>query len=358
MLILLEKERFYIDCEYISTNEKIKIYKDDITDDLFKDGINYFIPSSIINYVINTYDKITVNNVRGEFKFSDDNYFNMRTPKSILCMPLLKNNQLEGVLYLENEKSEGVFTNASFTTLEILSSQMVISLEKIRIYENLEERVREKTKELLFEIEVRKKTEALLENSTKIDYLTGIPNRKGFIENLKRAISVASRKGYCIALLFIDLDGFKTINDTLGHDAGDIVLKTISNRLRENIRQYDTGIEREKKRDDENNAARLGGDEFTVILEIIKEAENITGATKRILEVISKPVNIEGTECKVTGSIGISVYPLDGSDCDVLITKADDAMYRAKKMGKNKYVYYNEDVEKDENLSLLRGQFR
>ncbi len=165
----------------------------------------------------------------------------------------------------------------------------------------------------------------LIEMATH-DPLTGLPNRRHFYEKLGEVLARSKRQGKAIAVLFVDLDGFKEVNDRLGHDAGDILLKQVAEELLLSIREVDI-------------VSRLGGDEFTIILESVVNDEDIIQVAGRIVESIDKPIDINGREARVTASIGISVFPRDGEEIETLIKKADDAMYLSKKKGKNRYTF-------------------
>jgi diguanylate cyclase (GGDEF)-like protein len=155
---------------------------------------------------------------------------------------------------------------------------------------------------------------------------------------LHHAIEAARRHQRRFAVLFIDLDRFKIINDSLGHDAGDILLVEIGNRLRQNLRSSDV-------------VARLGGDEFIVILEETAERSDVDGIARDLLSVLSEPLQLSGHECHTTASIGIAMYPLDGSDVQTLTKNADMAMYLAKEDGKNGFRFFTKEIK---NQSIER----
>ena len=163
------------------------------------------------------------------------------------------------------------------------------------------------------------------------DTLTELPNRRLFIEDLRRKIANAHQNNTRLSLLFLDLDGFKIINDTLGHDAGDLLLQAVAQRLGDLVRTDDM-------------VARLGGDEFTILLEGVSRSEDAAGVAGKILEDLSRPFTLDDKEVFVTGSIGISLYPSDGNDIGSLIKNADTAMYRAKEHGRNNYQFYTADM--------------
>jgi len=159
------------------------------------------------------------------------------------------------------------------------------------------------------------------------DVLTQLPNRQLFHDRLSQALADARRNHRKLAVLFLDLDRFKPVNDTLGHAAGDRLLRAVAQRLTGCLRQSDT-------------AARLGGDEFTIILTRVNEPDDAARVAAKILASLSEPFVLDGFELVVTASVGISVFPGDGADNDTLIKNADAAMYRAKANGKNAYQFY------------------
>lgn len=160
------------------------------------------------------------------------------------------------------------------------------------------------------------------------DALTGLGNRIMLIDRLEHAMLHANRNQTLIAILFLDLDRFKNINDSMGHSAGDQLLKIIANRLTETARKGDI-------------ISRLGGDEFVVVAENIHHVEDIISLTERIIESISQNILINNTELYVTTSIGITLYPLDTEDCETLLKNADSAMYKAKESGRNNYAFFS-----------------
>ena len=163
------------------------------------------------------------------------------------------------------------------------------------------------------------------------DALTGLPNRSLFIERLERSLARARRNDQMTAVVFLDLDGFKLVNDTLGHDVGDLLLKSIGDRLPACLRESDT-------------VARLGGDEFTAVLNDVESEGQVGAAARRMLSDLSSPVVINGREIFISASVGIAVYPEDGRDVRTLLRSADMAMYRAKEAGRNNYQFYTSDM--------------
>jgi len=170
----------------------------------------------------------------------------------------------------------------------------------------------------------RKLVERKIKHMAHHDHLTGLPNRSLFIDQLEHAIKLAKRSNHKTAVLFLDLDGFKQINNTLGHEAGDQLLKEVAARLKTVIRESDV-------------AARMGGDEFTFVLNDIGTHENAAAVAQKIIDTLSEKFNLKGHESQVGGSIGVALYPDDAADHEALLRKADEAMYVAKKSGKNTY---------------------
>jgi diguanylate cyclase (GGDEF)-like protein len=174
----------------------------------------------------------------------------------------------------------------------------------------------------------RRRSDDRIRRLAHYDELTGLANRNLFSYHLSRALSHAERYGKCFSVLFIDLDRFKNINDTLGHDVGDAVLKVIGRRLSDTMRAADV-------------VARLGGDEFVVIAEEVVSPEDSAEIARKLLARIEEPVPVQGHEFILTASIGIATFPADGRDMQTLVKHADIAMYRAKERGKNTFQFYS-----------------
>ncbi|MCP3965990.1 MAG: diguanylate cyclase [Lentisphaerae bacterium] len=177
------------------------------------------------------------------------------------------------------------------------------------------------------DITERKQSEERIQHIALHDNLTGLPNRNLFFDRLNYAIFHAGRYQHSVALLYIDIDGFKPVNDTFGHYIGDKVLKKIAKRIKSCIRDTDT-------------AARLGGDEFAVILQDIQQREFASIVAKKIIKSIANPIIIKTKRCILGASIGISTYAHDATKPDVMLQQADIAMYNVKRMGKNNYLFY------------------
>jgi diguanylate cyclase (GGDEF)-like protein len=193
---------------------------------------------------------------------------------------------------------------------------------------------------LVRDISERKRTEEQIRRLAYCDSLTGIPNRQAFLETLERELHRSKIGNKKFAVLFMDLDAFKRINDTLGHNVGDHLLKIVSDRLRETIRPSDLV----SRGDQASNLARLGGDEFTILIPDLERVEHALNVAHRVKEAMRRPFLIEGNEIFVTASIGISLFPEDGDDCNSLLKFADTAMYHAKNCGKNNAKLYSSSL--------------
>ncbi|MBI4681670.1 MAG: EAL domain-containing protein [Nitrospirae bacterium] len=188
----------------------------------------------------------------------------------------------------------------------------------------------------------RKKANDQISHMAYYDSLTNLHNRISFKESLKQTITINKGCDKITALLFLDLDNFKRINDTFGHTVGDDLLKEVADRLKKCVRKSDC-IARNVFNETNHTIARLGGDEFTIVLSAghIHDAAN---AAQRILDALSSPFELEGDKMFITASIGIAVHPLDGEDVETLIKNADAAMYHAKELDKNNYQFYKKSL--------------
>ena len=190
----------------------------------------------------------------------------------------------------------------------------------------------------------RREAEEALKFVAAHDGLTQLPNRMMFNQRLEHALALAKRNASRLAVLFIDLDRFKVINDTLGHEAGDLLLCEVAERLKGGVRSTDT-------------VARLGGDEFVVLLENVADPVYVGALARKLIEALSASFTLSGGEYNVTASIGVSTYPDDGDDLQTLLKHADIAMYRSKEQGRNTFQFYSAqmNVHSVERLSLESG---
>jgi len=194
------------------------------------------------------------------------------------------------------------------------------------------------------DITERMQTQERLQYLAYHDILTELPNRALLTERLEHALARARWTKRLLAVMFLDLDRFKIINDTLGHETGDRLLQELAKRLRDAVREGDT-------------VARLSGDEFAILLEDVATTDDIGAVARKVLAVFSRPFKVSEQELFVTSSIGVSVYPADGDDVVTLLRHADTAMYRAKEQGKNNYQFYSSDMgaKAVERLALETG---
>jgi diguanylate cyclase (GGDEF)-like protein/PAS domain S-box-containing protein len=222
-----------------------------------------------------------------------------------------------------------------------ISERKLAETELLRHRDHLQELVREQTADL---IAAKESAENAMRDAKKAeeharylalnDALTGLPNRLLLQERLHQAMSHSQREGKKLAVLFIDLDRFKNVNDSLGHSIGDLLLCEVGRRLTSGVRETDT-------------VSRQGGDEFIILLSHIDDINTVSHMADNLLRVVSKPYAIDQHELSVTHSIGISIYPNDGANIEDLLRKADAAMYRAKDLGRNNFQFYAQEVSNE-----------
>ena len=181
------------------------------------------------------------------------------------------------------------------------------------------------------DITERKQAESRIAELATRDPLTGLPNRLLLSDRLARGIANAQREGGLLAVMFVDLDHFKRINDTLGHEVGDLLLREVAKRIGGVLRKGDT-------------LSRLGGDEFVVVLEGLKAAEDAGQVSRKLIDALSQPYDLEGHTLNTTASVGIAIYPSDGTDATTLMRHADTAMYVAKSSGRKNYQFFSAEM--------------
>lgn len=190
------------------------------------------------------------------------------------------------------------------------------------------------------DITKRKKDEELIRHQANYDALTNLPNRNLFTDRLSRSMVRAKRQKTQVALMFLDLDRFKWVNDTLGHNIGDMLLQKAAGRILKCVRESDT-------------VSRLGGDEFTIVLPDLLNTHDVEKVARKVLETLSEPFNISGHEIFVSGSVGITVYPDDGKELELLLRNADTAMYRAKEAGRNDFRFFTAEMNAEAHQQMI-----
>lgn len=253
---------------------------------------------------------------------------------SAMSLPLRPGNKTIGALTLYS-KEAGAFTPDEVKIIEELADNLAYGISALRAEAARRDYARQ------------------LEHNANHDVLTGLANRNLLSDRLKQAIAMARRSGRMVAVLLLDLDNFKVINDSQGHATGDALLQSVANRLRSSVRQTDT-------------VARLGGDEFVIVMPDLPVVEDAAIVASKILDVLSQPFVIASQEMYISASIGLSLYPQDGADEEILLKNVDLAMYRVKQKGRAGFYFYTEemnvrnqerhDLQIDLRYALSRGE--
>jgi diguanylate cyclase (GGDEF)-like protein len=233
------------------------------------------------------------------------------------------------------------------------TEQCVVSMIDITEIKRAEEEIRTLNAELIKvnsllkqEVAERRNSEKKLKHQANHDPLTGLPNRELLFDRLKQALAFEDRHNNLLALMILDLDNFKSINDTLGHVVGDVLLKDVAKRLQQCMRQYDT-------------VARFGGDEFVIVVNAMPDIHDIVKFAEKVLELFQRPFYILDQPTNVTTSIGISIYPLQSTTVEGLLKTADTAMYQAKREGKNSFQFFTESMNhKSDERALMKNRLR
>jgi len=279
---------------------------------------------SFAAYVIQKKELIKLDNIDAEYKKYVENaqHLGGRKTKSMIFAPLVVGGKVLGAVSVQSMK-EHAYTKEDAELLRSVSSFIAVAMENSRTHEEL----------LRLNQALRAEKEALEQLTKKVsrlanhDGLTGLPNRLLLGELLEKAILRAARHETMVAVLFMDLDNFKPINDQFGHHAGDLVLIEIAHRLKNALRAMDV-------------IARVGGDEFVALLTDIENAEAASVVAEKLLDAVKEPVHVQNIPCHLGVSIGIALFPKDGKQGDELLHRADEAMYSIKRENKNGYVFY------------------
>lgn len=293
------------------------------------------VSEKIINYVARTHEEIVVYDAVKSERFSDELYISKNHIKSVLCIPLKRQDQLQGILYLENNLTAGAFSEDRIEILKLLSSEIIISLENARLYKELEDynlklekEVKARTKELLLTNEtLQEKNEKLklaqreLEHLAMTDPLTKLLNRRSMHDKLLYESTRFERSKVPFSVVLADIDNFKQFNDQNGHDCGDFVLQSISKDIRATLRHQDL-------------VARWGGEELLILLPET-DLEGGMHLTEKIrLNIANTLYNYRSIELSITLTFGVSVYN-GQKDLEKTIKYADQALYKGKQKGKN-----------------------
>jgi diguanylate cyclase len=280
---------------------------------------------------IHSLDNTIVNNEKN--KAAVNNTISLR-----LLLPYFSAILMFMVIVFQNKEFNSLNFGSAIAILLVLFRQIFTSIENETLLfkyhgltEELEEKIGERTKELSFKNQQLITAVQRMKHMAFHDVLSGLPNRRLFQARLLTAMDEAIRNRSKIAVVFIDLDRFKNINDTLGHEFGDLLLKHVSRQMIKSVRKFDT-------------ISRQGGDEFTIILNKISTKEEIIPLIEKLQAIVSKPILIKGQELHVSMSIGIALYPKDGTTTEELMKNADMAMYYAKEDGRNNYKFYSNNM--------------
>ena len=239
---------------------------------------------------------------------------------SLLILPIVAKNNVIGTLNLASDQQD-FFSEEIIQKLSVFTNQIALALDRVSAYESLQK-------------------------SAYHDYLTGLPNYRLFKIRAEEVLQKAKMNQSLSSFMFLDLDRFKMVNDTFGHETGDLLLKYISKRIVSCLTDQDT-------------VARIGGDEFMILIPTINNRKEAIAIAKRILKTLENPIIMKGYKVPISASIGLAFYPIDGMDVDNLIKHADRAMLRVKKQGKNNYAIYSKCKDNGlENQIILENELR
>ena len=339
-MIMKEKDQLVISSKIdISTDKKFHLLSLPVEE-------SQGLARSIVHYVNRTKECVVLGDASSEGIFTHDPYVISNKLKSILCMPVIKQGEIFAILYLENNITTDAFTPDCLQTLNLIATQIGVSIENARLYQNIEKKVDERTrqlqekselleiagevlehanKEMAWEIDQRKLLEEELRKLSTTDYLTGLFIRRQLFELGEKEINRAHRNGTPLSLMILDIDHFKSVNDTYGHDIGDEVLKSFSAIFRDSLRNVDI-------------VCRYGGEEFVAILPDTDTQMAMDVAQRLRQNVEASILSVEGAELKYTISIGLTGLRESDTLTNQLINRADEALYHAKNSGRNQVV--------------------
>jgi diguanylate cyclase (GGDEF)-like protein len=340
--LIYAKNFFIAKYEKVSETLHFSYYEDENSSDLDRD----FKPRELSNgyselvlrrreTVLLTYQEMMTLHLEGETTKPQDNIH------SWLGVPLIYSGQLLGVMVLQSYDCKTEYNQQDAELVNFVSNHVSAAIKRReladferRSHELLEQQVKLRTLALEDEITQRKQAETLLKHTAAHDNLTGLPNRTVFLDLLNHAISCAKRKDdFSFAVLFLDLDRFKVVNDSLGHHAGDVLLKIIARELLSIVRDKDT-------------VARLGGDEFVILIEDLNSNDEAFDVAKRITDFLQEPFTIDNQLVYTGTSIGISFSHQRYDDANTMLRDADTAMYHAKDTGRGRYEVFDDSMHK------------
>lgn len=299
-------------------------------------GATIAVKDSVARYIMEgETEQLLVDNIETDVRFRKKNKPKYGSP-SFLSLPVRSGEKLIAVLNLANKDEGEPFQQQDVDLATIMIREVGFALENARIHSEIKshaERLEQQAIALKEEIRRREFAEEELKHLAHKDTLTGISNRYMFIDRLEVAVAQAKRHKTKLAVMFVDLNRFKSINDTHGHAVGDKVLCEVADRMSSKLREIDL-------------IARYGGDEFTVTLIDVTGTEGINHVANKIIDVLHQPIKVNGTELSIGCSIGISVYPDDSEDYEDLIQHADAAMYVSKRSKESCFHYYEQAVTK------------
>lgn len=309
-ILLFDSEHSVVDCTNIWNAEKKSMsgnYRLDVSSENFSWMMDELLSSELI-YVPD------INKLSGDAAGVRE-VFNGRGVCSFVAIPIEEKGNTMKLLEFTSTDTQKTWRDEEIRTMNIIANIFDDALSKVE-------------------------AEKEISHMAYHDHLTGLPNRRLFTDRLSQAIALAKRTEKMVGVVYIDLDSFKSINDAIGHEGGDLLLKLLSKKLVNVLRTSDT-------------VSRYGGDEFLILLNNIADDKDIGKLAEKLMMVVREPIIVAGQEFSLTTSIGVSVYPFDGRDIDTLIRHADTAMYKAKENGKNKYVISSTEL-KDEVFKKIK----
>ncbi len=307
-------------------------------------GVYVSFDHSIARHVIQRKKPLVVSDISLDPRFGKANGEKYASP-SFACIPVMLDDDLIAVVNLADKDSGRPFDKNDMRILAVMLDEIRFALENAQIHASIKAHaisLETRTAELNQEISKRKLVENELQHLAHNDALTGLSNRALFLDRLHQGLNQAKRKKQKAAVMFLDLDNFKPINDMLGHEQGDIALQEVARRLTKCLREMDI-------------VARHGGDEFTFALLDIHDADDASMVAQKVLDCLRLPFALNGQEHYLGGSIGIAMYPDDGSEAEELVNHADTAMYLAKKGGGNVSWFYTQKLGDQVKQRLKMG---